>query len=64
MDTEPEPCYDYSLDILITTSHQDIMFVNKDNSITIIELTIPFNAKESLDRGHALKTKEIGRPSL
>ena len=59
MDTEPEPCYDYSLDILITTSRQDIVFVNKDNSITIIELTILFNAKESLDRGHALKTKEI-----
>ena len=29
-----------------------------DNNITIIELTIPFNAQESFDHAHALKTKK------
>ena len=49
------------LDFLVTSDCPDIVFVNIDNSITIIELTIPFNAQESLDRAHAHKTKKYER---
>ena len=48
------------LDILVTPARPDIVFVNKNNSITIIiELTIPFDAQETFDQAHTLKSKNM-----
>ena len=48
------------LDILVTAARPDIVVINRTkNAISIIELTIPFDSQESLDRAHIFKTKKI-----
>ena len=52
------PATTVPLDILVTSARPDIVFVHNDNTISIIELTIPFNTQESFNRAHILKTKK------
>ena len=53
------PATTVPLDILVTSARPDIVFVHNDNTISIIELTIPFNTQESFNRAHILKTKKF-----